>query len=280
MDYILFNPLSGSNCHDSKAKEVIEKLKIENPIMNSLIGLDYNEFLSNLNSDDRVIICGGDGTLNKTANILYNKELKCPFYLYGSGTGNDFIKDVESRFENGLVYLNDLICKLPRVIIDGKETRFINGIGFGIDGEACRVADEKIAKGEHNINYTSISINLLLFHFKAPVATVEVDNEKFIFKNVWIASAMKGKYYGGGMKIAPFQDRTSGKVTFTCFSGKSRIGTLMKFPKIFKGEHIKYKKHFYMMEGNRIKVTFSHPCALQIDGETVLNVTSYEVFAE
>ena len=59
--------------------------------------------------------------------------------------------------------------------------------------------------------------------------------------------------------------------------GKGKIRTLMLFPKIFKGEHVKNKKMVEVLSGREITVKFPRPSALQIDGETVLNVTQYTV---
>jgi diacylglycerol kinase family enzyme len=49
----------------------------------------------------------------------------------------------------------------------------------------------------------------------------------------------------------------------------------MAFPSIFKGEHVAKTDIVQMFTGNEISVRFSRPCAAQIDGETVLNVTEY-----
>lgn len=49
----------------------------------------------------------------------------------------------------------------------------------------------------------------------------------------------------------------------------------MRFPKIFKGEHAKYRKMVDFFVGDEITVEFNRPNALQIDGETVLAVNSY-----
>ena len=49
------------------------------------------------------------------------------------------------------------------------------------------------------------------------------------------------------------------------------------FPSIFKGEHVSKTKIVKVFTGNEITVRFSRPCAAQIDGETVLNVTEYTV---
>ena len=51
----------------------------------------------------------------------------------------------------------------------------------------------------------------------------------------------------------------------------------MIFPSIFKGEHLKHTKHAKVFTGKHITVEFDRPVALQIDGETILNVKSYEV---
>ena len=53
----------------------------------------------------------------------------------------------------------------------------------------------------------------------------------------------------------------------------------MVFPSIFKGEHVKHKELVWLMRGHHITVEFDRPTALQIDGETVLGVTTYSVTA-
>jgi diacylglycerol kinase family enzyme len=88
---------------------------------------------------------------------------------------------------------------------------------------------------------------------------------------------MNGRYYGGGMNVTPNQDRLNPERTVSVgmFYGKGGIKTLMVFPKIFKGEHVKHTEMFETLVGREVTVEFDHPCALQIDGETVLGVTKY-----
>ena len=61
------------------------------------------------------------------------------------------------------------------------------------------------------------------------------------------------------------------------FHGSGKLKTLMIFPSIFKGEHIKNKKCVDVIEGREIRVEFDEPRPLQIDGETALGVKYYEV---
>ena len=90
---------------------------------------------------------------------------------------------------------------------------------------------------------------------------------------------MNGRFYGGGMMVTPMQDRLcEDKTLSVCVLHHSgKIKTLAIFPSIFKGEHIKSKKHSTVFTGKHITVKFDRPVALQIDGETVLNVTEYSV---
>ena len=108
-----------------------------------------------------------------------------------------------------------------------------------------------------------------------------VDGITYRFENVWIAPTMKGRYYGGGMIPTPSQNRLDpeGTLSVMVFHGKSKLKTLMIFPKIFKGEHIKHKKAVTVLTGKEITVAFDEPTPLQIDGETFTDVTEYTVTA-
>ena len=77
------------------------------------------------------------------------------------------------------------------------------------------------------------------------------------------------------MDMAPDQDRSSGKLTAVVYHCRSKLKALMAFPSIFKGEHVKKTDMVSVFTGNDISVRFSRPCAAQIDGETVLDVTEY-----
>lgn len=58
-----------------------------------------------------------------------------------------------------------------------------------------------------------------------------------------------------------------------------KLKTLMVFPSIFKGEHVKHTEMVQTFKGHEVKVEFDRPTALQIDGETILAVTEYTVKA-
>jgi diacylglycerol kinase family enzyme len=274
MKYILYNPLSNNNRGKDTLEEVKEKIKGKYECYD-LTKLDAKVFMENLSSKDDVILVGGDGTLNHFINDIDLDDIHNEIYLYRAGTGNDFLNDIEAKED--FVLINKYLVNLPKVTIKGKTRYFINGIGFGIDGYCTMEGDRQRAKSKKKINYTSIALKGLLYGYKRVNAIVDVDGIVNKYENVWLAPSMKGRYYGGGMMVAPYQNREDGLVTSVVCFIKSKIRTLTLFPSIFKGKHAKYVKYVRMTKGKKIEVTFDKPTALQIDGETVLDVISYKV---
>ena len=278
-NYVLYNPLSGNGQFEQKISEL--KNTYENCEIIDITTIEnYEEFLSPLTEDDAVIICGGDGTINRFANATYDIDYKCDVLLAANGTGNDFLSDLGKTKSDTPMSIKKYLRDLPTVTVNGKTSYFINGIGFGIDGYCCEVGDRmKAEKPGEPVNYTAIAIKGLLGKFKPSNAKVTVDGKEYSFKKVWLSPTMHGKYYGGGMICAPEQDRLAEDKmnTLVVWHGSSKLPTLIAFPSIFKGEHVNKKKMINLFKGHEITVEFDRPCALQIDGETVLGVTSYTV---
>ncbi len=278
MNYLLYNPLANNGEAEKAKDQVVNALeadfgKLE---VKSVIDLDYKKLFGGLTEKDNVILFGGDGTLNRFANAIYGMDYKNKVYLYRAGTGNDFLKDIADD-ETKYVEISKYLKKLPLIEVNGMKCRFLNGIGYGVPGAACEVADKQKAEGVEKIDYTKISIGLVLGKYKMPNCKVTVDGVVHEYKKCWLASAMYGRYMGGGMMATPKQDRLSDKMSLLVWHKSGRLHTLLMFSSIFKGEHIKKTKYVEVLEGKEMIVEFDSPCALQIDGETVLNVTKYVV---
>lgn len=234
-----------------------------------------------LDPEDKIIVAGGDGTLSRFANDVYELHLKNEIYFYTCGSGNDFLNDIKERCEivNNLIPMNQFFESLPKVTVNGQSHYFINGIGYGIDGYCCEEGDRIRANSNKQVNYTSIAIKGLLGKFKPRNATVTVDGETIYYHKVWLAPTMIGRFFGGGMMITPFQDRLNEEhVVSSCVvHDSSWLKTLVIFPKIFKGKHVSHTDIYEVKTGHEIRVEFDKPCALQIDGETYLDVKFYSV---
>ena len=281
MVYVLYNSSAGAHYGVDNIREKMESnFPGEELMLASTISIDNKaEFIRKIGNDDKLVLVGGDGTLNRFVNSIEDKEYLFPIYIFAGGTGNDFINDVIGTGKDELVKINEYIKALPVIEVKGKEYKFLNGIGYGIDGWACEEGDKYREKTGKAPNYTTIALKGLLYKFKTLNAKVTVDGVAEEYKNVWMCPTMNGRYFGGGMMVTPDQDRLNEKrelsvVTVPC---KSRIKLLTIFPKIFKGKHTKHTDVFITRYGYDVKVEFDRPCALQIDGETILGVTEYSV---
>ena len=274
---VLYNPKSNNGQGGTEAKALDTLLKGETvEYIDVFENGDTKAIIGSLQADDKLIIAGGDGSLNHFFNDIDGMEITNEVYYYPTGSGNDFLSSVGEE-KGKLIPLNSFLGKLPTVTVNGKDYKFINGVGYGIDGYCCEVGDKMRETTDKPINYTSIAIKGLLFHFKPVNAKVTVDGKVQRFKKVWLAPTMFGKYYGGGMIPTPDQKREDGTVSTMVYHNCGKLKALMVFPSIFKGEHIKHTEMISVFKGHRVTVEFDQPTALQIDGETILGVTSYTV---
>ena len=280
MEYkVLYNEKSCNGNGLANAKEIEKIIDPSNIIYVNLLEIEsYDEYISNTPSDVRIILCGGDGTLNYYVNHTTEETRKIRIDYFPTGTGNDFLHDIGGKNGEIVEEVNKYLIDLPTVTIDGKSYKFFNGVGYGIDGYCCEIGDQQKLKSNKPVNYAGIAIKGILFYFKPLTATITIDGKEIIAEKTWLAPTMKGRFYGGGMMPTPAQDRNDPEKKVSVMTYKTGLGlkALIVFPNIFKGEHIK-SKIVDIYEGNEIKVKFDRPCAAQIDGETVLNVTEYVV---
>lgn len=277
---VLYNPLAGNGKGENAAKKLKELLNGDELTFTDMTKVsDYRALFASMPEDERVIVSGGDGTLNRFINDTEEIAFENPVYYYATGSGNDFLKDIGGNVGDKPVCIDKYLKALPTVDVKGKSYRFINGIGYGIDGYCCEVGDKLRETSDKPINYAGIAIKGLLFHYHPTSATVIVDGVEHKYKKVWLAPTMNGRYYGGGMIPTPKQDRLNKEhtVSVMVYYGSGKIKSLAVFPSIFKGEHVNHKEMAEVLSGKEITVRFDSPAALQVDGETIIGVTEYSV---
>ena len=280
MQYVLFNPQAGNGSGAQQARALDARFPEETFSYTDMTTIsDYAAWLGTLPANASLIIAGGDGTLNRFLNATDGMALPEKLYYFATGSGNDFLHDLGLEKGADPVPVTQYLRDLPTVTVNGKHWRFLNGIGYGIDGYCCEVGDKLRATTTKPVNYTGIAIKGLLFHFHPANAEVIVDGVSHSYRKVWLAPTMNGRYYGGGMEVAPAQDRLNAarEQSVVVMYGSGKLKTLIVFPSIFKGEHVKHTEMVEVLTGHEITVKFDRPCALQIDGETILGVTEYPV---
>ena len=277
--YVLYNKKAGTENSFKSVYNLKQIINDEIKLIDVSDVSNYKTFILGLEKDDYIIIAGGDGTLNRYINNTYSIDYDNDVLYFPNGSGNDFARDMGYARECNPFKITKYIKNLPSVTVNSKSYHFINGVGYGIDGYCCEIGDKLKEIPGKEVNYTSIAIKGLLFHYKPTNAKVTIDGITKTYKKVWLAPTMYGRFYGGGMMPTPAQKRNSDKLSTMIFHNAGKLKTLMIFPSLFRGEHIKHAKQVEILTGNEITVEFDRPVALQVDGETILDVSSYSAKA-
>lgn len=272
--YILYNPIAGEETGADSAKK-LDALYIGQELiyLDMTEIYDYSELFSSLSDDDDIIVCGGDGTLNRFINAIDGIEINNNIMYYATGSGNDFLHDLDKPNGSEPFRINEYIKALPYMYIGDEKRRFINGIGYGLDGHVCEMVNNLKKKKQNS--YLLCAIKAVLFSFRPRNATVTVDGVSKQYTNVWLSPTMKGKYFGGGMMISPERKRSQESLSVIVVHGCGKFKLLTILPTVFKGTHIKSKKYVEIHHAKEVTIDYDNPCSLQIDGETVLDVKSY-----
>ena len=274
--YILYNPYAGGG----KCRSAAEALASDCADGASLVDMtaveDYGAFFGGITADDRVIVCGGDGTVSRFVNDTDGISIPCDVLYYAAGSGNDFLRDMGKKKGCEPFSIKDVIKNLPMIHVNGESRRFINGVGLGLDGYCCAEVARAKARGK-SISYVSVALRAFLKEYSPVNATIVIDGETHKFERVWLVPVMKGKYFGGGVEAAPMQDRGDETVTILVMHSVGRLKALFRFPSFLKGKHPKYKKMITVIKGKSIRVTFDKATDLQVDGDPIENVSEYVV---
>lgn len=280
MVHVMYNSTANNGHAYEDVKNIMEKVNDEVTLTDTSVLKDYLEYFENLNAGDRVILAGGDGTIHYLVNHIPEEQLlKLKLDYVPAGTGNDFANELGIKRGEILEDFTQYLVGLPTAKIKGEEYKILNGVGYGLDGYACEEGDRLRKITKKPLSYTSIALKGLLFKFKPVTAAVTVDGNTKVYTNVWCTPVMNGKCYGGGVFATPNQERLGEdrKISVMIFHCKSKLRSLFMFPSSYKGEHVKYRKYVTIMKGKNISVSFNRPCACQVDGDTITDVSKIEV---
>ena len=278
MTYILFNPLANGG-HGTKGLETVQAaFAAEAAESIDITTLDTGAFLTSLTGEDKVILCGGDGTIHRLVNSLAGAVPAVPIYVWRFGTGNDFLRDTALKSDDR-VLLNSYIRNLPRADFNGTTHRFLNGCSLGVDAVVCAMMEENRLKPKKS-GYVMTAVQAIFRRFQPMSGRVTVDGVTREYKSIWMAGTMNGHYQGGGMNFAPDQDRNGTWLCSMVWHDTSALGTLLRFPTVLVGAHTRFKPICDIRFGHHITVELDQPTTIQMDGEVTEGVRSYTAHKE
>ena len=200
-----------------------------------------------------VVAVGGDGTVNEVTNGFFEggKALNASAALgvIPRGTGGDFRRtfqwegDIASSvarlqgaktqpFDVGLLEYTDPAGK--------SRTRcFANICSFGVSGLVDKTVNEgsKVLGGK--LSFMLGSARAML-RYKDKKVRVSVDDATAQEWEITTLAVANGRYFGGGMCVAPHADTQDGLFDVTIWSGYTLLDFALKQKAMYDGTHLKF----------------------------------------
>ena len=242
----IVNPVSGLKKSLKvyyEAKNYFEKSNFITSLFVSEYPNHIKEYVSKIEIDtfDRLIVFGGDGTINEVVNGLHDSNNLQSFKLgiIPTGSGNSVAHDT------GLLDVKDAIHKcvgdvsmkmdVNQVDFDSFSRLSVSILGWGMFSFGNIRAEKLRLLGP--IRYDVASIITLLEN-KVHKAEIQVDGEHKMLECAFIVGC-NSKHTGKGMIVAPKGGFTDKKIDLiTVGKNVNRFQIFEVFQKVYKGTHI------------------------------------------
>lgn len=235
----------------------------------------------------KIIVAGGDGTLNEVANGIFTQTV-CPpsAILVGMipvGTGNDWIKtfDIPNDYKKAIKRIRKgrtLFQDVGQITFNGTEQRehrfFTNMAGFGFDALVAEKANRLKDKGRKGLFVYLQSLGAGYLQYQTRKVKIKVDGEE-VEDLIFTASIGIGKYNGGGLMQAPGAVPDNGLFQVTIIRKIGFWGIMKNLPGLFSGSFIRDHR-VAVFQARRVVVSSPQKIAGEADGE-ILGHHEFEI---
>ena len=227
----------------------------------------------------KLIVVGGDGTLNEVVNGLFIQRQCEPkditLAVIAVGTGNDWVRTfgiprnytaVVRAIKEGYTYLQD-VGKVTYTESKVQQTRYMaNVAGLGFDAHVIKIFNHLKLKGYKGKWLYIYSLLKGYFSARPAGATIEVDGE--VIHNRLLFSLAVGicRYNGGGIQQLPRAVANDGLLDLTIIRPVHWWHVVFRARKLFNGD-IYSIGHIHHAQGKVVKVTSAPPIPIETDGE-------------
>lgn len=245
------------------------------------------------NSYDYILAVGGDGTVNEIINGIIMAggldDIKPKLIIFAQGTGSDLIRslnissDINEVIEiikrKKVKYLD--LVKAEYLAHSGEEkTRYFINVGdCGLGAEVVyRVNKSKKIIGG-SFSYL-LAVFTTLLKYKNKSAELVVDGKNVFSGNLSNVIIANGKYFGGGIKVAPQAELDNGKLNIILLKDLNKLSIAYNLFKAYDGEHLGHPL-VESLTGENIKISAEEKIAIEVDGETVgTSPVSFSVYKQ
>jgi diacylglycerol kinase (ATP) len=222
-----------------------------------------------------VVAVGGDGTVNEVANGLVEAggAGQVTLGVVPTGRGSDFARTLNGQPEPAAALArvfrgNGRRVDLGRAVFgDGSSRVFVNAAGLGLDATvAARVARSHLP-GSRVPYLAGVAGALLRYRFLE--VDVHADGTRFTHPALAVVVA-NGRYFGGGLQIAPDAVLDDGRLDLAIIGDLSRVELIRQVRGVYRGSHVHHRK-FTHLPARSVRVESQELAQVELDGEVVGN---------
>jgi diacylglycerol kinase (ATP) len=264
---ILYNPVAGRGRARRNVRQVEEYLRARGARADCEPSTSPDDLIriaaeSSRAGYDRVVVCGGDGTLNLAAREF--DLARGTLALIPTGSGDDFAKvmgiprNVRAACD---VVLDGAVQEVDVATANGK--RYLGVAGLGFDSEVAEYATRvKFLRGSAVYLY---AIFRVLPRFTPRPVHIRSEaggrDEQIMF-----AAVGNTRQYGGGIRITPDASVHDGLLDLCIVHRTTRMQLLKTLPRAYTGAHVR-SPFVETGRGTIFEFSSETPMAVYADGE-------------
>lgn len=268
----IINPTSGKGNIVDYAKEIKHNLEEQNMEVNiQLTKKGYNAkkiIADNIEGQDLVLICGGDGTFNEAISAIMESGIQISIAYIPLGTTNDLAKSLNMPIKD-ISITKKLLESKARVLDIGKfnENRYFTYIAaFGIMTDVSYKTSQKAKNKFGKLAYYMKAIKELI---KIPTYKVKIKFDE---------EELEGEFIYGGisnsMSIAGFRwfneediDLSDGKFEAIFIRKPKKLSGYFRLLNDFRHKDYMVNRDFVYFKASNIQIQTDENVAWTIDGE-------------
>ena len=264
---LIYNPAAGrgrTSRHHAEAERHLRALGAEVDVHASSSPADMTRAAADASRGayDRVVVCGGDGTLHLAVREF--DLARGTLALVPLGSGDDFAKvlgiprDVRAACE---LALRGSARQVDVAIANG--IRYLGVAGLGFDSEVARYANENVKFLRGSLVYL-YAILRVLPRFTPHRVTIDGERDE----EIMFATVGNSRQYGGGIRITPDARIDDRQLDLCIVHRTSRLQLLRTLPRAYTGAHVR-SPFVEMGRGTEFKFDSERPMDVYADGELI-----------
>ena len=277
------NPISGTGAKNIVVESIQKRTAEKNipfEILDTNAAGDYSYLLQKIEAENitDIIVCGGDGTVNKIAAALQNVNVNIGIIPMGSGNGLALAAGIPANTEKAL----DIIFEGKAFYTDGF---FINNefscmlCGLGFDAQVAH----DFAKQKKRGLATYVKQTLKNFFSAKPYSFVIRLQDLELKRDAFFISIANSNQFGNNVTIAPKASICDGLLDVVIVNKMSKLKLLFALGKqISLGEITNTRKKFrskdiFYFQTKKLQIDNLQYAPLHIDGDPASTAARFDI---